>query len=208
VLREITHSADRSSLFWWMVENHDELANAANGRRLQWTRLCAQFAELGLTDANGNPASEWTARKTWERARRAVAKARELAAAKREAMPKRKYPSRVSPDWRPQVVEQSGLAASPARRSPSSWSGRVSSTSEAHGLATDELGELPTVDPSGAPLQRVTSFIADNRCSVGSRNSSQRLVGKRKRWIGSSEKGSTESPLGTQHRGCRSWTCH
>jgi hypothetical protein len=92
------------------------------------------------------------ARKTWERARRAVAKARELAAAKREAMPKRKYPSRVSPDWRPQVVEQSGLVASPARRSPSSRSGRVSSTGEAQGPATDELGEFPTVDPSGAPL--------------------------------------------------------
>ena len=62
VLREIAHSADRSALFCWMVEHHDELALAAQGRRLHWRRLCERFAALGLTDINGNAASERTAR--------------------------------------------------------------------------------------------------------------------------------------------------
>jgi hypothetical protein len=69
VLGQITHSADRSSLFWWMVEHHDDLCDAAQGRRLQWAPLCAQFAELGLTDATGKPASVRTVRETWKRAR-------------------------------------------------------------------------------------------------------------------------------------------
>ena len=71
VVREITHGANRSSLFWWMVENHDQLASAVEGRRLQWTRLSARFAKLSLTDANGHAPSEQTARKTWQRVRRA-----------------------------------------------------------------------------------------------------------------------------------------
>jgi hypothetical protein len=104
VVREITHGANRSSLFWWMVENHDQLASAVEGGRLQWTRLCALFAKLGLTDANGHAPSEQTARKTWQRVRRAVAKARELTAANQSARPQRRYPSRISPDWRPPVA--------------------------------------------------------------------------------------------------------
>jgi hypothetical protein len=47
VLREIAYSADRSALFWWMVEHHDELAHAAQGRRLRWKPLCERFAALG-----------------------------------------------------------------------------------------------------------------------------------------------------------------
>ena len=45
MLREITQSADRSCLFWWMVEHHDELKTTASGRRLQWAALCTRFAE-------------------------------------------------------------------------------------------------------------------------------------------------------------------
>ena len=48
VLNQITQSADRSALFWWLVEHHDEVATAASGRRLQWARLCTGFAEIGL----------------------------------------------------------------------------------------------------------------------------------------------------------------
>ena len=62
VLREIAHSAERSPLFWWMVEHHDELAQAAEGRRLRWKQLCERFAGLGLTDVNERVASERTAR--------------------------------------------------------------------------------------------------------------------------------------------------
>jgi hypothetical protein len=101
VLREITHSAERSSLFWWMVEHHDELAEAAQGRRLRWEPLCKRFAMLALTDASGKPPGPRTARETWMRARRAVATTRARSAAKGPAEPRRKPPSRISPEWRP-----------------------------------------------------------------------------------------------------------
>jgi hypothetical protein len=152
VLREIAYSADRSALFWWMVEHHDELAQAAQGRRLRWKPLCERFAALGLTDVKGRVPSERTARATWGRARRAVTDAREQAANKPESTPKRKYPSRVSPDWRPQVVEQPGSVASAGPRVPSSASVQESSLGEVRGRLPSEVTEFPTVDPSGVPL--------------------------------------------------------
>jgi hypothetical protein len=119
VLREITHGADRSPLFWWMVEHHDDLAQAAEGRRMRWRVLCEQFEALGLTDVNGKPASERTARATWGRARRAVREARERVVAKKSAAPKRHYPSRVSRDWRPPIVEPS--EPTPAASAPAPY---------------------------------------------------------------------------------------
>ena len=115
VLREITQSADRSSLFWWMVEHHDELKTTASGRRLQWAALCTRFAELSLTDINGKPASPRTARETWLRARRAVEEANRRLAAKPPARVGAVYPSRIPKEWRPTVVPP--IAPSPARRS-------------------------------------------------------------------------------------------
>jgi hypothetical protein len=153
VLREIAHSAERSPLFWWMVEHHDELAQAAEGRRLRWKQLCERFADLGLTDVNGKVASERTARATWARARRAVAEARERASAKRPAHRRGKYPSRISADWRPQVVEQTEPALSIHQRAPSSPTVRAESISgEVGARPNNEIVEFPTVDPSGAPL--------------------------------------------------------
>jgi hypothetical protein len=104
VLNEITQSADRSPLFWWLVEHHEELATAASGRRLQWARLCARFTEIGLTDATGKPASVHTARMTWHRVKQSVAQARQREAAKPPQKPGAVYPSRVRRDWRPQLA--------------------------------------------------------------------------------------------------------
>jgi hypothetical protein len=102
VIAEITQGADRSSLFWWLVEHHDELVEASRGRRLQWEALCKRFETLGLTDRTGKPASARVARLTWERARKVVARACEAEA---NAPPKRLLPSRLPKDWRPMVVE-------------------------------------------------------------------------------------------------------
>jgi hypothetical protein len=112
VLREITQSADRSSLFWWMVEHHDELKTTASGRRLQWAALCTRFAELSLTDINGKPASPRTARETWLRARRAAEDANRRLAVKPPARVGAVYPSRIPKEWRPTVVPP--IAPSPA----------------------------------------------------------------------------------------------
>lgn len=105
VLSEIANGDDRSSLFWWLVEHHDEIMAAANGRRMQWRRLCARFAELGLTDRTGKPATEKLARLTWFRARQEVARLRGLAVPA-PARAGSVYPSRTSKEWRPTVVSQ------------------------------------------------------------------------------------------------------
>jgi hypothetical protein len=100
VLNEIARSGDRSSLFWWMVEHHDELVTAANGRRMQWRAFCARLRDLGLTDRTGKPASAKVARLTWFRARQEVARARGATAAR----PARSsYPSRMPKDWKPEA---------------------------------------------------------------------------------------------------------
>jgi hypothetical protein len=87
VLNEITQSADRSPLFWWLVEHYDELATAASCRRLQRARLCTRFAEMGLTDAKGKPASVQTARVICHWVKQSVAKARPRVAAKAPPKP-------------------------------------------------------------------------------------------------------------------------
>jgi hypothetical protein len=153
VLQEIARSAERSPLFWWMVEHHDELAQAAEGRRLRWKQLCECFAGLGLTDVNGRVASERTARATWARARRAVAETRERAAANQPARRPSKYPSRISADWRPQVVEQTQPVLSIGQRGLSLPKVPTEAVFGVGGAGpNDEMVEFPTVDPSGVPL--------------------------------------------------------
>ena len=79
ILRKIEHPADRSTLFHWMVEHHDELTASADGARLVWADLCASFADMGLTCRTGQPATPAVARMTWYRARKFVAHKRLLA---------------------------------------------------------------------------------------------------------------------------------
>jgi len=86
LLRELSRSSERSSLFWWMVENHDALAGAADGKRIRWKPTWAYLAQLELRDADGNPPTERTARETWLRARAEVKRQRQQTAHARAAM--------------------------------------------------------------------------------------------------------------------------
>ncbi|MBN9560452.1 MAG: hypothetical protein J0H14_06935 [Alphaproteobacteria bacterium] len=97
ILPVLERGGERSSLFWWMLDHHDEMVAAANGRRPRWKQLCTKFEGLGLTDGFGKPPSPEAARRTWRHVRK-------LAADKPKAdeAPGRKPPSRISPDWRPQ----------------------------------------------------------------------------------------------------------
>ena len=46
---------ERSKLFEWLLAHHDEFISASGGRRMEWRRLCADFAKDGLTDGRGKP---------------------------------------------------------------------------------------------------------------------------------------------------------
>src|SRR5271166_5861811 len=115
ILRTIERSEQRSSLFWWMVEHHDELIQASAHQRINWSAFCTEAAARGLTDTRGCPPSAVNARQTWRQARKAVAEARAAEAAEPPPRPGSVYPSRIPKDWRPQVV-QSGHGAPPGLR--------------------------------------------------------------------------------------------
>ncbi|MEO8713918.1 MAG: hypothetical protein ABI369_02790 [Acetobacteraceae bacterium] len=144
----ITRSGDRSTLFWWLVDHHDEIAHAADGRRLQWNALCAHFAAAGLTDLSGKPASPATARRTWFRVREMVAEARERQAAA-AAQPHRigaTPPSRVSKDWRPSGFRQPEQSVGDLTAQ--------SSAAQARPAPPFAAARLPASATTGAPATR------------------------------------------------------
>ena len=129
VVSAITKSSDRSPLFWWLKDHHDEIVAAAAGKRLQWESLRAQFEEAGLTDLTGKPPTAKTAKVTWQRVKQTVAQERARQAAE-AARPKRvgaTPPSRIPHKWRPEEVgsprpqqasQRSALPAPRARAGP------------------------------------------------------------------------------------------
>jgi hypothetical protein len=74
VLHVLECSEERSTLFWWMLDHHDELVAVAAGSRLRWRQLCEGFAALGLKDGKGNVPSREAARRTWLHVREVMAK--------------------------------------------------------------------------------------------------------------------------------------
>jgi hypothetical protein len=117
ILNTVSRSEQRSSLFWWLVEHHDEMIAASKGRRILWRPFCAKVAALGLTDTKGQPPCERAARETWMQARKEVAASREAAAAQ---PPRQVYPSHVDKDWRPANAPPPGPAAQAGV--PAAWS--------------------------------------------------------------------------------------
>jgi hypothetical protein len=74
ILETIAKPSNRSSLFWWMLEHHDEVVQAASGGRLNWKQICLEVTAIGLTNVSGGRVTEATARKTWFRVRREKAR--------------------------------------------------------------------------------------------------------------------------------------
>lgn len=158
ILAEAARGRNRSSLFWWMVKHHDQLANEAAGKRLHWDGMCKRFADHGLTDTRGLPASARNARETWLQARRFVLDARAKHAAAQAARgPGNVYPSRMSNTWRPQIVgslPQGGVGSSnpatPAR------AGAVAEPSVSTPI--DAPFQFSTVDDQGNQLEEGKVF--------------------------------------------------
>ena len=173
ILRTIERSEQRSPLFWWMVEHHDQMVQAARRRRINWAGFCAEAANRGLTDTRGDPPTESNARKTWLRARREVERARAAEAAKPPPRPGSIYPSRIPKDWRPQVVPAPTTA--------------VSGTAVALRLAGTP-GQFPTV--AGPALDQSTSLGSpDDPPEVRAKWAElERQFDKVDRWLGGPSK--------------------
>lgn len=76
----------RSPLYRWMRRHHDTLTAAFAEIPPAWGPLSTELAAVGLTDADGKPPTAQSARQTWYRVRRDVARALERAAAKAAAL--------------------------------------------------------------------------------------------------------------------------
>jgi hypothetical protein len=89
--------ASRSKLGRWMRANHDALMERFAGQQMDWSALAKLFGEAGLTDRAGKPPSPDTARKAWQRARKAV----EAARSKTHGKPAGKPPKPSDPEEGP-----------------------------------------------------------------------------------------------------------
>jgi len=124
ILTQIEQSADRSSLFHWMVEHHDELLAKAKGRKMRWVELSVTFGRLGLTNQQGEIATERTARETWYRARKEVARLHGYAARRAATglSGRRLLPSAAPASWQPTPTPQ-GSTSSAGQSLPAGVSG-------------------------------------------------------------------------------------
>ena len=142
VLRTIQRSERRSALFWWFVENHDQVQKAAQGARIDWASFCAEAAKRGLTDTRGHPPTERNARETWRQARRAVSEARSHEAAQAPTRKCSVYPSSIPKDWKPEAFQPavapapvaptgtSLMPAPPTNQEPYDWRKRLDQLAE------------------------------------------------------------------------------
>lgn len=110
ILKSIRQGPERSPLFWWMLDNYENLAKAAEGTRIRWEPLRARFAELGLLDGAGKTPSAQNARQTWLSVRQLV-ESREAAARQRGTAGLQ--PSRLPATWRPPVAQHARPVVQP-----------------------------------------------------------------------------------------------
>ena len=128
----------RSKLFEWLLAHYDEMVDASARRRIEWRRLCADFANKGLTDGDGKPANARTARMTWWRVRKEKARIDALRAAERAererraaASPRREMPSQFRKgDYGPPLATTSPTAKLPATTARQAEQGLQLSTAE------------------------------------------------------------------------------
>ena len=104
----------RSSLFWWLFDNYDELleAKGLGGLGFPWKAMCPIFVELDLTLAGGAPITPEGVKKTWQRVRKEKARLRALEteaeaerAFRRAHDPRRNMPSRMSGRYEAPLAE-------------------------------------------------------------------------------------------------------
>jgi hypothetical protein len=104
--RTIVRGPYKSPLFWWLVEQYDELTTEDAASRQDWRRHCATMARDGVVDAKGKPPNPDAARKAWQVVRREVAAGRAKRPLSETNLGAR---SRSRADWSPPMVR----AASP-----------------------------------------------------------------------------------------------
>ena len=91
----------RGEVYSWLRAYQKEVAAALAREELTWARLVADIALDGVTGRAGAPLTANAALRVWQRVSRDAAASLAADAAKKRP----KFPSRISPDWRPQPVQ-------------------------------------------------------------------------------------------------------
>ena len=109
--RRVRSYRGRGDVYCWLRAHHSQVAVRLATQELSWSALAEALSREGLKGRNGVELTGRAVAQVWRRVCRDVEAEADAAAA---AAPKRKYPSRVSPDWRPQVVPPSQPSAAQA----------------------------------------------------------------------------------------------
>ncbi len=105
ILKAIARGPERSALFYYLYDNHDDIVRAAIGRRIRWEPLAASLKDLALLDGVGGPPTAQTVRKTWWKVRKEILKHRTLRATGMLPRSAAK-PKRPPADWVPPALVQ------------------------------------------------------------------------------------------------------
>jgi hypothetical protein len=179
----------RSKLFEWLLAHHDEMVAASAGRRVEWRRLCAEFAKEGLTDGEGNPANARTARMTWWRVRKEKARIDALRAAERAGRerraadnPRRNMPSQFRKgDYEPPLVTMSATKPElPATTIEQARRGFQLSTAE--GIVITKAGRVVKLEEGGEDFvfeEDGTIIGSTNRAAVLRSKQQLNVTGRR-----------------------------
>jgi len=89
----------RGSIYAWLRAHHGDVARQREVEQRPWLVLVREMVEDGVRREDGKEPSVKNVSRVWERVCRDV-----KANAAASAPAKRKFPSRISPNWRPQTV--------------------------------------------------------------------------------------------------------
>lgn len=103
ILKAVARGPERSLLFYYLYDNHDDIVRAAMGRRIRWEHLAARLHDLALLDGAGQRPTAKTTRKTWWKVRKEVVKQRTLRSTGMLPRSAAK-PKKPSADWLPPAL--------------------------------------------------------------------------------------------------------
>lgn len=139
--------ARRGNVYAWLRAYYSQVSATLKTGEQSWPGLVNVMARDGITGRNRGKLTANAALKVWQRVERDV----EVEVVRRgEERPKRKYPSRISPDWRPPLVSGAlgGTIAQDETKAAPSGNGSVSGRPPS---ATPI--DFVTMDADGKPLE-------------------------------------------------------
>jgi hypothetical protein len=145
--RRVRDYARRGQVYAWLRAYHDQVARALKSGEQSWLSLVEAMARDGVTGRDGGKLTANAALKVWRRVERDV----EVEGARRAGEPKRKYPSRISPDWRPPLV--SGVLGGAVARDEANATPSINASTSGRAHAAAAATEYATVDADGNPVE-------------------------------------------------------